>query len=133
MQQIITAKLKLLTSPEQHQALRRTQLAYREALNYVSVYAFTHGKTSNEKRLREGTYYKIRTQFKLPSEMTNNAIRQVGATYKGLWTKVKKNNEHRRKKLQKNDIKAWINLLSMYHQLLHITTDMITVSNLSNK
>ncbi len=106
MQQIITAKLKLLTTPEQHNALRQTQLAYRDALNYVSAYAYIHGKTSNEKRLREGTYYKIRTQFKLPSEMSNNAIRQVGATYKGLWTKVKKNNEHRRKKITKKRYKG---------------------------
>jgi predicted transposase len=84
MQQIITTKLKLLTTSEQHQALRQTQLAYRDALNYVSTYAFTHGKISNEKRLREGTYYKIRSQFKLPSEMTNNAIRQVGANLQGI-------------------------------------------------
>jgi IS605 OrfB family transposase len=40
MQQIITAKLKLLTTPEQQQALRQTQLAYRDALNFVSEYAF---------------------------------------------------------------------------------------------
>lgn len=42
MKQIITAKLKLMTTPEQHQALRETQLAYRDALNAVSRYAFTH-------------------------------------------------------------------------------------------
>lgn len=106
MQQIITAKLKLLTTSEQYCALRQTQLAYRDALNYVSQYAFAHGKTSNEKRLREGAYYEIRTRFKLPSEMTNNAIRQVGATYKGLWTKAKKNAEHRRKKITKKRFKG---------------------------
>jgi len=36
MKQIITAKLKLLPTPEQVEALRRTQLAYRDALNAVS-------------------------------------------------------------------------------------------------
>src|SRR5436190_534086 len=101
MQQIITAKLKLITTPEQHHALRQTQLAYRDAINYVSQYAFEQGKTSNEKRLHEGTYYYVRARFKLPSEMTNNVIRQVAATYKGLWTKAKKNAEHRRKKITK--------------------------------
>jgi putative transposase len=106
MQQIITAKLKLLTTPEQHQALRQTQLAYRDALNYVSAYAFEHGKMSNEKRLHQGTYYTIRGRFKLPSEMTNNAIRQVGATYKGQWTKVKKNAEHLRKKITRKRYKG---------------------------
>jgi putative transposase len=106
MQQIITAKLKLITTPEQHHALRQTQLAYRDAINYVSQYAFEQGKTSNEKRLHEGTYYDVRARFKLPSEMTNNVIRQVAATYKGLWTKAKKNAEHRRKKITKKRYKG---------------------------
>lgn len=106
MQQIITAKLKLLATPEQHHALRQTQLAYRDALNYVSQYAFEHGKTSNEKRLHEGTYYEIRARFKLPSEMTNNVIRQVGVTYKGLWTKTRKNAEHRRNNITKKRFKG---------------------------
>jgi len=74
MRQILTTKLKLLATPEQHHALRQTQLAYRDALNYVSQYAFEHGKTSNEKRLHQGTYHYIRARFKLPSEMTNNVI-----------------------------------------------------------
>jgi putative transposase len=106
MQQIITAKLKLLATPEQHHGLRQTQLAYRDALNYISQYAFEHGKTSNEKRLHEGMYYEIRKRFKLPSEMTNNAIRQVGVTYKGLWTKLRKNAEHRRNKITRKHFKG---------------------------
>ena len=44
MKQVITAKLKLLTTPDQFRALRRTQLAYRDALNYVRRYSFAHGK-----------------------------------------------------------------------------------------
>ena len=47
MQQIMTAKVKLHTTPEQFRALRATQLMYRDALNYVSRYAFEHGKMSN--------------------------------------------------------------------------------------
>jgi putative transposase len=106
MRQILTTKLKLLATPEQHHALRQTQLAYRDALNYVSQYAFEHGKTSNEKRLHQGTYHYIRARFKLPSEMTNNVIRQVGVTYKGLWTKTRKNAEHRRNKITKKFFKG---------------------------
>src|SRR5712664_1794867 len=45
MQQIITAKLKLMTTTQQSQTLRQTQLAYRDALNAVSRYAFEQGKT----------------------------------------------------------------------------------------
>src|SRR5215467_9269557 len=96
MQQMITAKLKLKTTPEQHQLLRQTQLAYRDALNYVSQYAFAHGKMSNQKRLQKGTYDAIRLLYKLPSQMACNVPRQVGATYKGLWTKLKQNIEHRK-------------------------------------
>src|SRR5713226_2041705 len=95
MKQILTAKLKLLATPEQQQLLRQTQLAYRDALNYVSLYAFEHGKTSSNERLQQGTYRKIRTLFGLPSQMACNVPRQVGATYKGLWTKLKQNLVHR--------------------------------------
>src|SRR5260370_8520617 len=95
MQQVITAKLKLQTTPEERQLLRQTQLAYRDALNYVSRYAFEHGKLSNHERLQKGTYDDIRLLYKLPSQMACNVPRQVGATYKGLWTKLKKNIDHR--------------------------------------
>jgi len=91
MKQALTAKLKLQTTPEQFQALRQTQLAYRDALNYVSTYAYEHGKMSNKVRLQDGTYHEIRARFKIPAQMACSIPRQVGATYKALWTKVKKN------------------------------------------
>src|SRR5690348_3795259 len=56
----LTAKLKLHTTPDQFRALRQTQMAYRAALNYVSRYAFAHGKLSNKVGLQEGTYLDIR-------------------------------------------------------------------------
>jgi putative transposase len=91
MKTVITAKLKLHTTPEQFQALRTTQLAYRDALNYVSTYAFEHGKMSNRVALQDGTYGEVRARFHLPSQMACSVPRQVGATYKTLWTKVKQN------------------------------------------
>ncbi|MGH2496744.1 MAG: RNA-guided endonuclease InsQ/TnpB family protein [Ktedonobacteraceae bacterium] len=96
MQQIITAKLKLLTTPEQHRLLRQTQLAYRDALNFVSRYAFEQGKLSSNERLQKETYYEIRARFKLPAQMACNVPRQVAATYKGLWTKLKQNAAQRK-------------------------------------
>src|SRR6266566_9135345 len=96
MKTVITAKLKLLTSPAQFQALRHTQLAYRDALNYVSTYAFEHGKMSNRVALQDGTYDEVRARFHLPSQMACSVPRQVGATYKTLWTKVKQNAAHRK-------------------------------------
>src|SRR5712691_5577800 len=96
MNTVITAKLKLHPTPEQFQALRATQLAYRDALNYVSGYAFAHGKMSNRVALQEGTYTHVRSRFHLPSQMACSVPRQVGATYKALWTKVKQNVAHRK-------------------------------------
>ena len=96
MKTVITAKLKLHTTPEQFQALRTTQLAYRDALNYVSRYAFEHGKMSNRVALQDGTYHEVRARFHLPSQMACSVPRQVGATYKTLWTKVKQNAAHRK-------------------------------------
>ena len=54
MKTVISAKLKLHTTPEQFQALRTTQLAYRASLNAVSQYAFANGKISNAKKLHRG-------------------------------------------------------------------------------
>src|SRR5712692_9853753 len=95
MKTVITAKLKLHTTPEQFAALRTTQLAYRDALNFVSRYAFEHGKMSNRVALQDGTYAEVRARFGLPSQMACSVPRQVGATYKTLWTKVKQNVAHR--------------------------------------
>ncbi|HEY6411564.1 MAG TPA: transposase [Ktedonobacteraceae bacterium] len=95
MKQMLTAKLKLQTTPEQFAALRRTQLAYRDALNLVSRYAFANGKTSSNLRLHKGCYDEVRTHFKLPSQLACTAEREVAATYKGLWTKVLKNAQAR--------------------------------------
>src|SRR6266480_3973672 len=101
----LTAKLKVQTTPEQFQALRQTQLAYRDALNYVSRYAFEHGKMSNKVRLQDGTYRQIRARYKIPAQMACSIPRQVGATYKTLWTRAKKNAEARKAGLTKKRYK----------------------------
>src|SRR6266567_7465158 len=91
----LTAKLKLHTTPEQFQALRLAQLAYRDSLNYASRYAFEHGKMSNKVAIQDGTYYEIRARYHLPAQMACSVSRQVGATYKTLWSKVKQNAQAR--------------------------------------
>ncbi|MBE3559606.1 MAG: transposase, partial [Ktedonobacteraceae bacterium] len=106
MKQIITAKLKLLPTHEQQQALREIQLAYREALNTVSQYAFAHGKTSSVTKLHKGMYTELRLRYGLPSQLACSAVRQVAATYKGLWTKLLKNREHRRARITKKRFKG---------------------------
>ena len=96
MKQIITAKLKLHTTPEQFQALRQTQLAYRNALNHVSRYAFEHGKISSGRALQRDCYDEIRLLYSLPAQMACNVPRQVGATYKTMWTRFSQNTAHRK-------------------------------------
>jgi putative transposase len=96
MKQMLTAKLKLLTTPSQFASLRATQLAYRDALNYVSRYAYAHGKMSSGRALQRENYDEIRLKYGLPAQMACNVPRQVGATYKALWTKVKQNAAHRK-------------------------------------
>src|SRR5260370_22401494 len=93
---MISAKLKLHTTLEDFQALRRTQLAYRDGLNAVSRYAYAHGKTSNNQKLHQGMYAELRAKYHLPSQLACSVERQVAATYKGLWTKVQKNAEARK-------------------------------------
>ncbi|HEY9707310.1 MAG TPA: transposase, partial [Oculatellaceae cyanobacterium] len=47
----------------------------------------------NGAKIQKEVYYTIREKFKLPSQMACNVPRQVGATYKGLRTKLKQNEE----------------------------------------
>jgi putative transposase len=106
MKQLITAKLKLHTTPQQFKALRTTQLAYRDALNYVSRYAYAHGKMSNKATLQAGTYNDIRAQFRVGAQMACSVARHVGATYRALWTKVKQNAQARKAGLTKKRYKG---------------------------
>jgi hypothetical protein len=87
----LTAKRKLHTTPAQFRTLRHSQLAYRDALNFVSRYAFAHGKLSNTVALQDASYADIRTRFGLPAPLACSVPRQVGATDKTLWTKGKAN------------------------------------------
>jgi len=106
MKTVITAKLKLHTSTEEFAALRAMQLAYRDALNYVSRYAYEHGKKSNAVALQDGTYDEVRARFHLPAQMACSVPRQVGATYKTLWTKVKQNAAARKAGITKKRYKG---------------------------
>jgi putative transposase len=93
MPQVITAKLKLNLNPEQKALVSQTALAYRDALNYTSQVAFDAGKTSNGAKLQKAVYRELRVRFKLGAQMACNVPRQVSATYKTLWTKVRQSND----------------------------------------
>lgn len=85
----LTAKLKLILTPEQKAALDQTALAYRDGLNYASEVAFEHGKTTNQAKLHKLVYPTLRERYGLHSQMGCSVSRTVTATYKTQWTKVK--------------------------------------------
>jgi hypothetical protein len=70
VKQMISAKLKLKTEPDQFQALRAVSLAYRDGLNAVSRYAFEQGKTSSNQRLHQGRYAELRASPGSPRSAT---------------------------------------------------------------
>lgn len=106
MLQVITAKLKLEASSEQKGLLREVSLAYRDALNYTSQVNFDNGKSSNGTKIQKLVYQDLRSRFGLPSQMACNVPRQVGATYKGLLTKLRQNEEAIRKCWTKKKFKG---------------------------
>ncbi|GEM46942.1 RNA-guided endonuclease InsQ/TnpB family protein [Deinococcus cellulosilyticus] len=87
----ISAKLKLNHTAAQKAALDRITLAYRDALNYASNKAFELDKTSSAPRLHKAVYADLRAQFGLGAQLACTVERQVAATYKGQWTKLKQN------------------------------------------
>ena len=95
--QALTCKLKLLLTKEQAGAIRRTALAYRDALNHASAVAFANGKISQGMKLQTMVYKDLRERFDLPSQMACNAPRQVAAAYKTLWERAKSNAAHKAK------------------------------------
>jgi predicted transposase len=97
MKQVITAKLKLLLTPEQKELVGNTNLAYRDALNYTSQVAYENNKLSCAVKLQKLVYANIREEFNLPSQMSCNVPRQVAASYKTQWTKLKQNQEAKKK------------------------------------
>ena len=92
--QDLTCKLKLLLTTEQAEAVRRTAVAYRHALNHASAVAFANGKMSHGMRRQTLVYQELRERFGLPSQMACHAPRQVAAAYKTLWERAKANTAH---------------------------------------
>jgi putative transposase len=56
--------------------------------------------------VRDATYYEIRARYGLPAQMATNVPRQVGASYKTLWTKVKQNTAARKAGITKKRYKG---------------------------
>jgi hypothetical protein len=79
----LIVKLKLPPTPEQFRALRRTQLADRDALNFVSRFAFAHGKQSSTIALQEKTRLGGSLTVRVDAYTFSQALPRCGHTAEG--------------------------------------------------
>lgn len=93
LQLTLTAKVKILPTPEQKQALQQTLHTYRKACNFVSHMVFETRELSQSK-LHMTTYRDLRSMFGLRSQMAQSVMKTVSARYKSLrsnrhpWTRI---------------------------------------------
>ena len=106
MRVTISVKLKLRHSPEQKAKLDAVSLAYRDALNFASEEAFKLDKTSSAPKLHAVTYKPLREKFGLGAQLACTVERQVAASYKTQWTKLKQNIKSREKGFTKKRYKG---------------------------
>lgn len=98
MNQIITIKLKLEHSKEQAGRLASLCRDYKSALNFASDKAFELKKTSSASVIQKATYEIIREKWNgIPSTMVCGIAKQIGSTYKTLWTRAKQHKSHKAK------------------------------------
>lgn len=77
----LTAQLKLLPSPEQAKALRKTLEVANTACNYISQHAWVN-KTFRQFPLHEVTYREVRDRFQLSAQVVVRCIAKVADAYK---------------------------------------------------
>lgn len=76
-----TMLLKLVPSPEQHQALLETMHAFNKAATYIASVPFAE-KTANKFALQKLAYGKLRATFQLPAQLAIRCISKVSEAYK---------------------------------------------------
>ena len=77
----LTAKVKLLPTKEQFEALQKTMEAANNACDYISKVAWEN-KTFRQFPLHRLTYYDVREKFSLSAQMTVRCISKVSDAYK---------------------------------------------------
>lgn len=84
----LTAKVKLQTSPEQHQALLKTLERANAACNCISTVAWNNA-VFNKFKLQKLTYQEVKDQFELTAQVVIRCLGKVADSYK-LDKKVKR-------------------------------------------
>lgn len=77
----ITAKIKIHPNNEQIEILNNTMIQVNKAMNYISNYVFNN-KCFNQSKINKDTYYYLRENYNLKSQMTQSAMKTVIAKYK---------------------------------------------------
>lgn len=77
----LTVKVKLQTTPEQHQALLETLETANAACNYISNVAWNN-RVFNKFRLQKLTYYDLKEQFGLTAQVVIRCLGKVADAYK---------------------------------------------------
>jgi predicted transposase len=78
---LVTTKIKLIPTDEQHRILKETMIRFNEACNYISQIAFEH-KTHSQVKVHKLCYYDVKEKFGLSSQMAIRAIGKVVESYK---------------------------------------------------
>lgn len=84
----LIAQVKLQPTAEQADGLRRTLLAWNDAANHISAYAWM-AKSFRAYDLQKATYYEVRARFGLSAQAAIRVIAVVADAYK-LDSKVKR-------------------------------------------
>ena len=77
----LTAKVKLLATNEQRDALLQTMRVANEACNYISDYAWEN-ETFGKYALQKAIYYDVRERFDLSAQVVVRCLARVGDAYK---------------------------------------------------
>src|SRR5947209_6808872 len=76
-----TMLLKLVPTPEQHQALLETMHTFNDAANYAASVAYAE-KMSNKFALQKRVYADLRATYTLPAQLAIRCISKVVEAYK---------------------------------------------------
>jgi len=98
LQQILTAKIRILPDDQYHQLLHETMRTYSDACSYVSRRIAAEKIPVNEYAVRGLCYEDIRNIFHLPSQMTQSVIKTVATAYKSVRTNQERYPEKFKKK-----------------------------------
>ena len=101
MLQTLTAKLKILPDEQDFQLLHDTMRAYADACSFVAQKIVSDQIPLSNKKIHKAMYKDCRSEFDLPSQMSESVIRTVVASFKSIQTNLEryphKFKKHKRK------------------------------------